>query len=288
MRNNGEQIGQMLVDMELLEEAQLEEALARCEETGKSIGQNLIEMDFVHDASLLQLLAAQGVASPWILDDDPPSTKVMRLLSPSVCNDLQVLPIRCLGDLLLLAMAAPDDLKASERVRVLTGLRVAPVLADGDRIRDHLERNLNSVRESAAPVQRPAEATSSPAPEQPTDLILDNDVLSEDDTAPVVGLIDQIISDSIRREAREIHFEPTAKGYDTRFRVDGDLHSIGDVPASLAPLVAARLKIMAGLDIFESAAPQAGTIPVERPSQTVSLRFESLPTSVGERLTMRI
>ncbi|MCH7944528.1 MAG: Flp pilus assembly complex ATPase component TadA [Armatimonadetes bacterium] len=288
MRSNGEQIGQMLVDMGLLEEAQLEQALARCEETGKSIGQNLIEMGFVHDPSLLLLLVAQGAASPWILDDEPPSAKVMRLLSPSVCNDLQVLPIWCQGDLLLLATAAPGDMKAAERVRVLTGLRIEPVLADGDRIRHHIERNLNSVRENAAPEKSPVETNSGSVPEETTKLILDNEVLSEDDTAPVVGLIDQMISDSIRRDAREIHIEPTAKGYDIRFRIDGDLHSIGDVPASLAPLVAARLKIMAGLDIFESAAPQSGTITIERTGQTVSLRLESLPTPAGERFTMRV
>jgi general secretion pathway protein E len=118
-------------------------------------------------------------------------------------------------------------------------------------------------------------------------LTVDHDVVCADDTAPVAGLVDQIIADSVRRNASEILIESTTEGMTVRYRVDGRLRSIGDIPKSLAPLVEARLRLMASLDIWNSNVPQSATLRYEMSSRTVEFEACIIPTQHGTRFLLR-
>lgn len=339
MWDKGERIGKMLVNMGLVDEDQVKAALAESSDNGKSLGQNMFELGYVTDSSLLQLLVAQGAATPWFLSASPPEGRVQRLISPSVMREHMLMPIIRLGDLLLLAMADPDDHSALDRVRALTGLRIESVAAEPERIKEVIETILNEERgkqpspnivtvaepppppeeapevvaespvappiepepvieiqfeasslgekkkksEPKAPVAAPAPAAS----QERERLTVDHDVVSADDTAPVAGLVDQIIADSVRRNASEILIESTTEGMTVRYRVDGRLRSIGDIPKSLAPLVEARLRLMASLDIWGSNVPQSAVLQYEMSSRTVEFEACIIPTVHGTRFLLR-
>ena len=342
MWDKGERIGKMLVNMGLVDEEQVKAALKQASDNGKSLGQNMFELGFVTDSSLLQLLVAQGAASPWFLSATPPEGRILRLLSPSVMREHKLVPIVRLGDLLLLAMAEPDDHAALDRVRALTGLRIESVNAEPERIKEVIETILNEERakpnpnivevaehpplpeepvaqedvaqlveaidgpieEPPAPIEIKFEASSlgekkRPEPKAPAAvekpaappvqerLTVDHDVVSADDTAPVAGLVDQIIADSVRRNASEILVESTKEGLSVRYRVDGRLRSIGDIPKSLAPLVEARLRLMSSLDLWGSNAPQSATLRYEMSSRAVEFEACILPTVHGSRFLLR-
>lgn len=289
MRDVGIRIAKMLVEMGLVGEDQAQEAIKQSEEESKSFGQSLFELGHVQDPSLLQLLSAQGAASPWVIESV--EGKVMRLLSPSVCREHTLLPVCRCQDLLLVAMAKTDDAAAIERVRILTGLRIEAVEADSDKIRNYLEDSLNEnrkpVEKQPKVVHQPAQPTvSEPEPQAPP-ITLEDEVICEEDTAPVVGLVDQIISDAVRREADGILIEPTANGYDIRYRIDGDLRSIGDIPKSLMPMFEARLRLLAKLDIHGPASPQTGNIELELSSRKINFKVDILPTESGARFLLQ-
>jgi type II secretory ATPase GspE/PulE/Tfp pilus assembly ATPase PilB-like protein len=340
MWDKGERIGKMLVNMGLVDEDQVKAALKQSSDNGKSLGQNMFELGFVTDSSLLQLLVAQGAATPWFLNSTPPEGRVLRILSPSVMREHMLMPIVRLGDLLLLAMADPDDHAALDRVRALTGLRIESVAAEPERIKEVIETILNDERakqpspnivtvaeppppleDLAAPIVDEAPAQEQVAPEAVTQiqfeasslgekkkksepkapaaapapatpqarerLTVDHDVVTADDTAPVAGLVDQIIADSVRRNASEILIESTTDGMAVRYRVDGRLRSIGDIPKSLAPLVEARLRLMASLDIWGSNTPQSAVLHYEMSSRTVEFEACIIPTVHGTRFLLR-
>lgn len=335
MWDKGERIGKMLVNMGLVDEGQVKEALALSSDNGKSLGQNMFELGHITDSSLLQLLVAQGAASPWFLSKTPPEPRILRLLSPSVMREHMIVPIVRMGDLILLAVSDPKDHTALDRARALTGLRVESVEAEPERIKEVIETILNEERAKnpaqpdavhVAPEPEPeeivaeapaaeAEPVPSPAPVEPEPikfekssladkptvvetpavakaaapprLTVDHVVVSADDTAPVAGLVDQIIADSVRRNASEILVESTQEGMAVRYRVDGRLRSIGDIPKSLAPLVEARLRIMASLDIVASGLPQTGTVRYKMASRSVEFDTWTTPTFHGARFLLR-
>jgi type II secretory ATPase GspE/PulE/Tfp pilus assembly ATPase PilB-like protein len=340
MWDKGERIGKMLVNMGLVDDGQVKAALKQSSDNGKSLGQNMFELGYVTDSSLLQLLVAQGAASPWFLSTTPPEGRVLRLLSPSVMREHMLLPVTRLGDLLLLAMANPDDHTALERVRALTGLRIESVQAEPERIKEVIETVINEERgrtnknvvtvaepppplEEAAVVEEateiaeqiteepveptaeikfeisslgekkksaskapsvPEPAATMPTPERVT---VDHEVVSADDTAPVAGLVDQIIADSVRRGATEILVESSQDGMTVRYRVDGRLRTIGDIPKSLAPLVEARLRLMSSLDIWSANTPQSATLRYEMASRAVEFEACIVPTVHGSRFMLR-
>lgn len=282
----------MLVQMELIRQDQLEEALERGKETGKKLGQNLVELGYINDAHILQLLAAQEAATPWMLDSDPPDHATLKILPKSVCEEHSVIPVCRRGDLLLLAMADPNDIQAIQRVRAITGLRIEPVMADADKIQSIIQHLLDP---SATPVEdqgRPELAklisdalSTAEAGGEPEG---SGDCLTEDETAPVIGLVDQIIGNAIRAKATDIHLDPTAEDVGIRLRIDGCLRNVGSIPKSLQKLFLGRLKLMAGLDADGSDGPQTGRISVELESKTVELRMSVMLTSHGERVTLRL
>ena len=353
MWDKGERIGKMLVNMGLVDEAQVQGALSLSSENGKSLGQNMFELGHVTDSSTLQLLVAQGAASPWFLGTALPETRIIRLLSPSVMREHMLVPIVRLGDLLLLAMEKPNDHLAMERVRALTGLRIESVEADPERIKGLIETLLNEERakqptkeskkaaaaaaaagaapvvveappapeppvaavppgplevvdidellaqdaikfeKSALPPEQPvvelptaAQPAAEPEP-APARLTFEHEVVCSDDTAPVAGLVDQVFADSVRRNASEILVESNSEGMGVRYRVDGRLRSIGDIPKSLAPLVEARLRLMASLDILPSGVPQTGTVRYEMSSRAVEFDASFTPTVYGTRVLLR-
>ena len=201
-----------------------------------------------------------------------------------------VLPLVRRGDTLHVALADPADVRALDAIKFAVGIDVEPVVAAADKLGDAIERYLRRERANA-----------------PTLDDADDDVLDEidleavetdappieeaeqaDDT-PIVRFVNRTLLDAIRTGASDIHFEPYEARYRVRFRTDGILREVSAPPANLANRLAARLKVMAALDISERRVPQDGRIKMTlSKTRSIDLRMNTLPTLFGEKIVLRI
>lgn len=285
MASDKRRLGEILISRRLITKDQLETACAKQRENHAPLGSILIDMGLITEDLLLQALAAQYGVSAWHLDRDEPRREAYRKVPEQMCRNYQVLPVQIRGDLLMLAMRNPMDLDAIDAVRNVSGMRVEPVLANEDRLSKYIEQAFSSHVQSKATdglvSQAMAEISSSGPKES-------RKVLTEEETRPIIGLVNQIISDAIRAGSSDIHIEPRADRVDIRYRIDGQLQKLREIPPDIMPMFTTRLKIMAELDIVESRLPQDGRITVEVDGRDVDLRVSVLPNYHGQRIVLRI
>ncbi|MFM7718739.1 MAG: GspE/PulE family protein [Actinomycetota bacterium] len=201
------------------------------------------------------------------------------LLPEALCRRHVILPIGESEDGLVLAMADPGNVFALDDVRTLTGRDVKPVVAAAEDI----ERTIQKY----AALRRQTDLLAEAGEEQVAEGELDPNAVGVDD-APVVKLVQAIMMQATSSRASDVHIEPGQDGVRVRFRVDGVLHEVMDVPKPMQAGLVSRLKIMADLDIAERRLPQDGRISLRMGSKSYDLRVASLPTVWGEKIVARI
>lgn len=281
-------LGDLLLESGVISSEQLDLALAEQRQNPEPLGRILVRRGLVSELSLLRVLAQQRDVPYFDLESASPSAEARSLLPDTVCEEHQVIPLLVRDGVLLLGMKDPDDVDALDLVRNYTRMRVEPVLVNEDRlmrlingpthVHDENEVVDNFVTQAMLDV---ASWDSFFGPQETS-------VLSEEDTAPVVGLVNQLLSDAIRMHASDVHIEPRSDRVDIRFRVDGHLLKVREIPRKLMPMIAARIKIMGELDIVEYRLPQDGRFSVRLQDRTVDLRVSILPNYHGQRIVLRI
>jgi len=209
------------------------------------------------------------------------------LLSEPFLRKHQLLPLFRRGQALFVGIADPADNKGLSEGQFHSGLTFEPIVVDHGQLLRQLDGYLSKQSEALlsgleddAPI--PLEADAAP---ESTPLTSAED----SDEAPVVRFVNKVLLDAIRSEASDIHFEPYEHRYRIRFRTDGMLREIASPPVSLGLRLAARLKVMARMDISERRIPQDGRIKLRvSQSQAVDFRVNTLPTLYGEKVVLRI
>lgn len=286
---NRMRLGDMLMAHRLITEEQLARALQMQGERGEPLGTVLVESGLITEELLVMALAAQKGVPAWDLEKEPPSLEAITKVPGNLCTRYQLLPVQIRGDLLLLAMRDPSDLDAIDHLRTATNMRIEPVYASEDR----LLRAIEQMHGRAPTTGNNMDALVNRAMnEMRSDGFLAkmhaHEELSEEDMRPVVVLVNQVISDAIRMRASDIHIEPRFQQVDIRFRIDGELTKVREIPCELMPMVITRIKIMAELDIVEFRVPQDGRITVTIDNRTVDLRVSVLPNYHGQRIVLRV
>jgi type IV pilus assembly protein PilB len=285
MSRQRKRLGEILVNLKLITPKQVEDAVAIQKESAEPLGTILISMGALSEGQLLSALAAQDGVSPWRLDLEPPTRTALAKVPIHVCRNHQVIPITIRGDLLILGMKNPHDLDAFDLVRNLTGLRVESVLVDERRLADLLD---DPAKEDAQIPQVDGLVMEALDEFQGGARTVERAMLSEVDTRPVVGLVNQILSDAIRAGASDVHIEPRFDRVDIRYRVDGHLRKVRDIPIRLHPMFVTRLKIMAEMDIVEFRVPQDGRVSATIDGRDIDLRVSTVPNQHGQRVVLRI
>jgi type IV pilus assembly protein PilB len=285
MSNQKKRLGELLVNLRLVDSNQVAQALAIQRETAAPLGSILVSLGYITEDQLLNALAAQDGVSPWRLDENPPTAAALAKVPIHVCRSFQVIPIAIRGDLLVLGMRNPLDLDAIDLVRNLTSMRIETVLVDESRLARALEDPGSSPKSNSR-----MDGLVSDALLEFKDSARVNTKaqLTEEDTRPVVGLVNQVISDAIRAGASDVHIEPRFDRVDIRYRVDGQLQKVRDIPSSLHPMFVTRLKIMAEMDIVEFRVPQDGRVSATIDDRDIDLRVSTLPNQHGQRIVLRI
>jgi type IV pilus assembly protein PilB len=285
-------LGDRLVAEKLISSDQLQRALAEQKGSADKLGTILVRLGFITEDSLVSFLSKQYAIPAITVAQVDPDPDVLKLVPEQIAKKHGVLPIKRMGNTLTLAMADPTNVFALDDVGFMTGLQIQPVVASEAAIRKAFERlydtgasvtdMMSELEEADTDVEvvEGGEETFSKA-----DIF---DLKESADEAPVVRLINMILTDAIRRGASDIHLEPYEKVFRVRFRIDGVLHEIMTPPKRLEAALTSRVKIMATLDIAERRLPQDGRIKLRYHQREIDFRVSTLPTIFGEKTVMRI
>ena len=210
---------------------------------------------------------------------------VIRLIPADVASRFQVVPYRRNGRKLTVVMANPSNIFALDDIKFITGCEVETCVASDDAIKKAIDRFYDA-HESLASVMKQLDDDLEVIEHAEDESVNLTDITA--DEAPVVKLVNSLLSDAIRKGASDVHIEPLEKALRVRFRIDGVLYEMMSPPNRLKAAILSRLKIMAELDIAERRVPQDGRIKIKVLNRTIDLRVSSLPTIFGEKIVMRI
>ncbi|MBQ7262131.1 MAG: Flp pilus assembly complex ATPase component TadA [Synergistaceae bacterium] len=273
-------LGDVLVEANAITEADVARALQIQKATGKKLGEIFISEGIITSTRLAEALSAQLKLPLFTLTRYRPMPEAIKLVPRGVAERLGLIPLALVeDDQLLITMANPLDLLAQDEVRMLTGRNLKIGISTQEEISKNLDRlyNLqNNLEEAIVEIDPDSEDTKE----------LDFDAGVED--APVIQLVSNLLQQAVREGASDIHVEAYEKTARVRFRVDGQLYSAFEYPVALHPSVAARLKIMSGMDIAEKRKPQDGRILIRVDGRRIDLRASILPTMNGEKAVLRI
>ncbi len=277
-----EQLGVVLVKSNIITVEQLGQALSRAEERGYNLARVLIEDKLLTEEQFVGTLAEQLGLDFVDLATYPVDAAAAQLVNETLARRYLALPIGWREGKLIVAMADPSNVFAIDDIRALTGADVRQVVATGEAVTAAISKYHRRDSE-AEHISAQASAASG------TD---EDDRLSHmkevHEDAPIVRLVDLIISQAISDRASDIHIEPTGKDLRVRYRVDGVLHETMRVPRNIQGGIISRLKVMADINIAERRIPQDGRISMNIQGRPTDLRVATLPTVHGEKLVMRV
>ncbi|HET9327384.1 MAG TPA: type IV-A pilus assembly ATPase PilB [Candidatus Eisenbacteria bacterium] len=279
-----EDIGQLLLDAQLIDAAGLQKAQLQSKNSGGSVVSNLVKTGAISEEALLEFLSQNFRAPSIDLRNFEPDPQLTRLIPGDVATKFLALPVSRVGRRLVVAMVNPSNIFAIDDIKFITGYEIEPRVATDASLKRAIDRAYDSAG-TMADVMKGMEEDLSVVEEEevPTD-----EALSAAEEAPIVKLVNSLISDAVRKGASDIHIEPYEKQMRVRFRIDGVLQEMMAPPFKFKAAIISRLKIMAELDIAERRVPQDGRIKIKVLNRTIDLRVSSLPTIFGEKIVMRI
>lgn len=283
-------LGDMLVTAGVLSEEQLSLALEQQQMGHKRLGQILIDSGAVCEEDICEANALQ-LEMPYIdLSDFVVPRSCSEVVPESLARAYTLVPISANSDKIAVAMANPMDVEAIDAISRASKKRVEPILATESRILATLDKTYGgsafadisaSIDEAISDV----ELQQNPQDEENSDLA---EQRRQSGQAPVIKAVNLVLQEAIKQKASDIHFEPRANKLEVRYRIDGALGHVRDLPKSIQPAVISRIKIMADLDIAEKRRPQDGRIAMKIHNHNVDLRISTLPIQYGERVVLRI
>ena len=274
------QLGQILLEEGLLTQEQLDRALEQHRNTPKSLGRVLIDLGFIRERDLVKALAQQVGLDFVDLSEFPIEAAATTLLPEALSRRYRALPIAERDGKLLVAMSDPANVYTLDDIRTVTGRDVQPVVATASDVEQAIQKYStlgDEVEQLASEAASAADSGEDAA-----------DVEAAIEDAPIVKLVNAIMTQAVSDRASDVHIEPTEKDVRVRFRVDGVLHEVMHSPKNIQNGLLSRLKVMADLNIAERRVPQDGRIGMKVANRQLDLRVATLPTVYGEKIVIRI
>ncbi|MCD6288682.1 MAG: Flp pilus assembly complex ATPase component TadA [Candidatus Hydrogenedentes bacterium] len=279
-------LGELLINAGLLTEEQLKIGLAAQKKNKTRLGEELVKLGFVTEEQLYESLANQ-MGLPFVdLDTIAIDPSVVKLIPQKFAEKARILPIELNEGRLTIAMADPTDVIAIDDVRVRTGYLIRTVISTESSIIEHLQKYYHldqAIYEVMQEVSDDHDEIEFVVEE--TDETGESDL---SDSAPIIKLVNMLLTDAIRSGASDIHIEPCETNMLIRYRVDGILQEKMTIPKHMQALVTSRVKIISDMDIAERRRPQDGRAKIRVGSNEVDLRVSDLPTMFGEKIVIRI
>ncbi|MEK6539758.1 MAG: type IV-A pilus assembly ATPase PilB [Deltaproteobacteria bacterium] len=285
-----DRLGELLVREKFITADQLKKAIEEQRTSGGRLGYNLAKLGLINEKDLTAFLSKQyGIPSvdPATTEVDP---EVIKLIPEDVANKYQVIPISRTGSTLVLAMADPSNIFAIDDIKFLTGYNVESMVASEVAIKAAIEKyyTAHEAEMELGDVLTEFDEMEMEILHGEEDVDV-NDLKKAVEDAPVVKLVNIILTDAIKKGASDIHVEPYEKSFRVRYRVDGVLSEVMKPPLKLKNAIVSRMKIMSNLDIAERRLPQDGRIKMKLgKGKEMDYRVSVLPTLFGEKVVMRL
>jgi type IV pilus assembly protein PilB len=280
-----------LVQDGVVSEADLMAALSAIDGKSANLVPHLVA-NRLGDARQIAIAAAHEFGVPLLdLDAVDLDLDVVRLVNEKLLLKHRILPILQRGKRLFLAVCDPTNLQALDEIKFQTTLRIEAVVVEQDKLDARVARAIEAVDTTMQDLANDDEGFDLESLEvSGGDEDAGGEVTSSDvDDAPIVRFVNKVMVDAIKKGASDIHFEPYEKHFRIRLRQDGVLTEIARPPVTLAMKVAARLKVMARLDIAERRIPQDGRIKMKlSKNRAIDFRVNTCPTLFGEKVVCRL
>jgi type IV pilus assembly protein PilB len=295
-----DRIGDLLVREGLITAQQLTAALQDARKENTRIGYSLIKLGFIAEADLTRMLARQYRVPAVDLERVNVDPKIIKLVPADLAHKHLVLPLRRVGRTLTLAMANPIDVGAIDALKFASRHEIEPVVVGEYTLKAHLLRYYpEHVERRAGEEQEQSNLTAIldqiENDEQDLEVIEEQEeelnvaaMQAAVEDAPVVKLINGILTDAVLKGASDIHIEPFEKEIRVRYRIDGALMEIMKPPLKMKAALTSRLKILSALNIAERRIPQDGRIKLKMKHKVVDFRVSTLPVIFGEKIVLRI
>ena len=281
-------LGELFVDRKIISKEQLEAALEEQKMTGELLAQIIIKKNWADEEKVYRVLSEKINIPFQNLLGIEIDRAVISLVPKNMAIAHCLIPIKKDKDAVTVAMIEPQNTFTIDELRSSTGLTINPVLSSRSAILVAIEKYYGK--------EQIIEETIDMAEEGKEKEKEEVDFTSEDaenikqiaEKAPVVKLVDAVITDALRNRASDIHIEPSQDGFNIRFRIDGVLHDVSSPPKNLYKPVVSRVKIMANMDIAEKRLPQDGSFRTKLEEKNVDIRVSTYPTIYGETTVMRL
>jgi type IV pilus assembly protein PilB len=287
----GRPLGRVLVKMGKVTREQVQEALEIQKEKGGPIGQILVDIEYIDDKTRTRALAFQaGMEYVELAGMDIPSDVVDRLPA-QMARAYKVVPLEYdpVANHLVIALGSADNFRATDDLRTLMGFTVTAKVADMDQLEIAMMKYYDVEPESIGEIINEIAGDDQLAAIDERGQSIDLDTIKEMAEAnPVKRLVNMVLLEAIRNRASDIHFEPFEDEFKMRYRIDGVLYEMLPPPKSIAVALASRIKVMSNLNIAERRMPQDGRIELVVDGSPVDLRISVLPTMFGESVVMRV
>ncbi len=277
-------LGDMLIELGLITEEQLKEALEYQAEEKDRLGTTLVKHNYITEGQLIDALRMQLGIEYIDLAKVDISPEMSRYVPKNLAKKMTVVPVRISKDQLYLAMADPLNFVAIEEAQRTSKKRIIPMIASEPSVKRAI--NILYGNEGAAEAMAQMQAETASAHESVKEQAAAREV--QENITPMVRLVNSIVERAISENASDIHFEPTEEDMVIRMRIDGQLHRIMTIPLDLKDSVISRLKIMSQLDIVEKRIPQDGRAVISLKGNEIDMRISTLPTLYGEKVVIRI
>jgi type IV pilus assembly protein PilB len=285
-----ERIGDLLMREGLITREQLDRALLEQKQNGTRVGYNLVKLGYVQETEITRMLARQFRMPAVDLSKFEVDPRIAKLIPSDLAIKHLILPLKRDGRTLTVAMADPTNLGVIDDLKFITRYDIQPVIAGEFTLRNHIEKHYESTDAQMQTLLQDiqdAEDVEIVAEETESDLTAAAMAQAVDD-APVVKLINAILTDAVKRGASDIHFECFEHELRVRYRIDGALQEVMKPPMKLKAALISRFKIMSSLNIAERRVPQDGRIKLKMGKKVIDYRVSTLPTLFGEKVVLRI
>jgi len=281
-------LGEILLKHGKVDEAVLTQALETQRERGGRLGEVLVTLKAIEEPDLLAALAEQ-LDLPMLaaIDDTQIADELITRVPINFAKQYKLLPLEITeDDIARVASADPLQTGALDDLAVLLGVPVEVELASSVTVVEAINKVYDrGTAHAAAAMEDLADEDMDTFAQDIEEAV---DLLDEEGEAPIIRLVNSLISQAVKEHSSDIHIEPGERDIAVRFRIDGILYEKIRPPKKLLASIISRIKIQAGLNIAEKRLPQDGRIRIKIAGKDIDIRVATAPTSYGERVTMRL
>ncbi len=279
-----QRLGELLLEQGMIDEQQLDRALAAQIVAHAPLGVVLVGQGALQEDHLTAVLSRHLSIPVADLKDGAIDEDIARLVPADFARRNHVLPVRRDNGHVAVAMSDPGDLNLLHDLKLITGSPVSPYIAG----RSDILANLTRIHNMTPRLTQAAKTLQESRPQSQRDRVMSLELGTVTSASPAVEIVNLLITQGLRDRASDIHIEPQKDHLRIRFRIDGVLQDMAHLPSATGAALASRVKIMAGMNIVERRRAQDGQISVNVDGRELDVRVATIETVWGEKLVMRL